>query len=176
VLVSYALARVPEAPTRVSPDTVLRRIVGLVSEDPDEPRSRTEAMLGLENPSTYTRVGAIYILLSLPAWGLLAAGRLFDIRNFYLLISLMGLPLGALFLVFGTRRRPINSRSGTALRLAYMALAFILFLFVFELMVKSGAYFFLTAVLFCAMAGSFLSILTLVFLVAALRPDSPPGS
>jgi hypothetical protein len=130
-------------------------------------------MLGLESSVSYTRVGAIYILLSLPAWGLLIAGRLFEIRNFYLLISLMGLPLGALFLVFGTGRRRLNSRSGTALRLAYMALAFILFLFVFELLVKEGAPFFLTAVLFCAMAGSFLSLLTLVFLVAALFSEPP---
>ena len=130
-------------------------------------------MLGFENPATYTRVGIIYIILSLPAWGLLIAGKLFEIRNFYLLISVMGLPLGALFLGFGTGRRALNSRSDTALRVSYIALAFIAFLFLFELMVRGGATLFMTAVLFCAMAGSFLSLLTLVFLVAALFPERP---
>ncbi len=131
-------------------------------------------MLGFENPATYTRVGIIYIILSLPAWGLLIAGKLFEIRNFYLLISVMGLPLGALFLGFGTGRRALNSRSDNALRISYIALAFIAFLFLFELMVRGGASLFITAVLFCAMAGSFLSLLTLVFLVAALFPERPP--
>jgi hypothetical protein len=130
-------------------------------------------MLGFENPATYTRVGIIYIVLSLPAWGLLIAGKLFEIRNFYLLISVMGLPLGVLFLGFGTGRRALNSRSDTAIRVSYIALAFIAFLFLFELMVRGGATLFMTAVLFCAMAGSFLSLLTLVFLVAALFPERP---
>ena len=66
-------------------------------------------MLDLDNQRTLTRLGVIYVLLSLPGWGAFVMGKLFETRNVYLLFSLMGLPLGVLFLVFGRGLRPLVS-------------------------------------------------------------------
>ncbi len=132
-------------------------------------------MLGLESPATYLRVGVIYILLSLPAWGMLVAGRLFAVRNPYLLLDLGSLPLGALFLWFGLGRRPLNNRSGIALRISYLSIFFVLVYGFSVLGVRLGAEALMTSVGFCAMASSYLAILTFVFLVGALFGGTPEG-
>jgi len=117
--------------------------------------------------SRYIVVGVLYFILSLPGWALLAAGKLVEIRNVYLLISLMGAPLGLLFLAFGTGRLPRNSKSGTGLRLGYIGLAFAFFTLGAVAGVFMGAEKLRTAVQFCAMASSYLALVTLVFLTAA---------
>ena len=133
-------------------------------------------MLDLDSPRTWTRLGAIYVLLSLPGWGAFVLGRLFETRNAYLLFSLMGLPLGLLFLVFGRGLRPPVSRCGHAARVAFLALSFMAILFLSFAGVKLGLAKLMTAVQFCAMAASYLSLLALVFLVAALFQRRPPAS
>lgn len=135
-------------------------------------------MLDLDNQRTHMRLGVIYVLLSLPGWVAFVMGRLFETRNVYLLFSLMGLPLGLLYLVFGRGLRPPVSRSGHAVRVGVLALGFIAIMFLSLAGVKLGMEKLMTAVQFCAMAGSYLSLLALVFLVAALfqKPTTAPES
>ena len=125
-------------------------------------------MLDLDNQRTQTRLGVIYVLLSLPGWGAFLLGRLFESRNVYVLFSLMGLPLGVLFLVFGRGIRPLVSRTGHAARVAVLALGFLAVMLLSRAGVELGAEKLQTAVAFCAMTSSYLSLLALVFLVAAL--------
>jgi hypothetical protein len=117
--------------------------------------------------SRYIVVGILYFILSLPGWALLAAGKLVETRNVYLLISLMGAPLGLLFLAFGTGRLPRNSRSGTGIRVGYIGLAFAFFTLGAVVGVSLGVGKLQTAVQFCAMASSYLALVTLAFLMAA---------
>jgi len=126
-------------------------------------------------PIIYTRIGALYVLTSLPSWVLLAMGRLFEDRNPHLLIALGGLPLGAFFLLFGRGVLPVNSRSGIGARVASIGLFFAAVALASLLAVRAGAELLATAVLFSAMAASYLSLIAFGFLAAAaLRRGAGP--
>jgi hypothetical protein len=116
----------------------------------------------------YAAVGIVYIVGSLPGWVLFLTGRLAENRNPYLLLSLPGLFLGSLFLSIGVGRLSRTKRTGTAVRVAFLALSFGFFALLFRGGVELGDERFLTAVLFCAMAASYLSLVAFVLLVMAL--------
>jgi hypothetical protein len=116
----------------------------------------------------YLLAGALYVLLSLPGWTALLLGRLFASRNPYLLISLLGAPVGVLLLVFGMGRPSPNSRSGTAIRFAVLGLVFLLLALGSQVGVGAGVEPLKTSVAFCVMASSYLALVALVFLIAAV--------
>jgi hypothetical protein len=125
----------------------------------------------------YAGVGIVYIVGSLPGWFLLLTGGLAENRNPYLILSLPGLLLGGLFFAIGLGRLPRTKRAGTAIRVAFFALSFAFFALLFRGGVQMGEERFLTAVLFCAMAASYLSLVALVLLIVALlrkSGDTPP--
>jgi hypothetical protein len=116
----------------------------------------------------YLLLGGLFLLASAPGWVSLGMGTLFASRNPYLLLSLLGTPVGGLLLVFGTRRIAPNSRSRTAVRFAILSLAFLVLALGSELGVQAGFQPLRTSVGFCVMASSYLALATLVFLVRAL--------
>lgn len=116
----------------------------------------------------YLISGALYVACGLPALGLLIAGKLLGMRNGYLLLSLATLPLGALLLAFGTGRLTPNSRSEIGVRVGYIGLAFVLFLLGSWIGVQAGVEPLMTSVWFCAMASSYIALVTMVLLIAAV--------
>ncbi len=130
----------------------------------------------LDSPRAYLRAGVLYLILALPGIAALLAGRLFASRDIHLLASLLGVPLGTLFLLFGFRRPAPNRRSWYALRVAVLSL-FFAFLLVASLgAVRLGAEAFATSAGFCLMAASYLGLVTLALGVWALfEPrETPP--
>lgn len=119
-------------------------------------------------PRGYLISGTLYLVSGLPALGLLIAGRLLDMRNGYLLLSLAALPLGALLLAFGTGRLTPNPRSEIGVRVGYIGLAFLLFLLGSWIGVQMGVEALMTSVGFCAMVSSYIAMVTMVLLVAAV--------
>jgi len=120
-------------------------------------------------PAHYTRLGLAYVLLSVPSWALLLAGRLFEGRNPHLLLALAGLPLGALFLLFGRGRLRGNTQSAVAVRLGAMAVFLVIVLLGSLLVARAaGVEQLMTSVLFCGMAASYLSLVALGLLIAAV--------
>lgn len=127
-------------------------------------------MLELESQRTYLRIGVLYLILGLPGLAWLAAGRLFASRDIYLLTSLLGVPLGVLFVLFGAGKFPRNSRSWYAVRVAVLSLFFAALLLTSLLAVRLGAGMFMTSARFCLMASSYLALVALVLgVTAALR-------
>lgn len=120
----------------------------------------------------YLVSGASFVVLSLPAWFFLLAGRLMDGRDPYLFLSLFWAPLGILLIVFGLGKLARNSKSGIGVRIATMGLSFAVFMYGSKLGVKLGVESLGTSVVFCAMASSYLSLVAFVFLIAALAQRS----
>ena len=116
----------------------------------------------------YLTSGILYILVGLPGFVLLVLGRLFETRNPYLLISLLGIPLGTLLIAFGSGKLGKNSKSDVGLRVGYIGLAFILFMFGSLAGVKMGVEPLMTSVVFCRTASSYLALVALVFLIVAV--------
>jgi len=116
----------------------------------------------------YAATGAFYLGTCAPAWVLLLQGRLAEHRDPYLLLSLGAVLPGVLFVGIGVGRLPRTPRTGIALRIAFLALGFVVILAGALLVVAAGAEPFLTAARFSAMAASFLSLVALVLLVRAL--------
>jgi len=116
----------------------------------------------------YLISGVLYLVSALPALGLLIAGKLLGMRNGYLLLSMMGIPLGVLLLIFGTGRVTPNSRSEIGVRMGYIGIAFLVFLLGSLIGVRLGVEPLMTSVVFCAMASSYIAIVTMVFLIAAI--------
>ena len=116
----------------------------------------------------YLISGALYLLSALPALVLLIAGKLVGMRNGYLLLSLVGVPVGTLLMIFGTGRVAANSKSEIGIRVGYIGIAFLVFLLGSLFVVRMGAERFMTSVVFCAMASSYIAIVAMVFLIAAL--------
>jgi hypothetical protein len=127
-------------------------------------------MLELESRRTYLRVGVFYLILGAPGLVWLATGGLLASRNIYLLTSLLGLPLGALFVLFGTGKFPRNTRSWYAIRVAVLSLFFAGLLLLSLFVVRLGGVMFVTSARFCLMASSYLGLVSLVLgISAALR-------
>ncbi len=119
-------------------------------------------------PIAYVRVGALYVLASLPGWVALVAGRLLEGRDPNLLLSLGGLPVGILFILFGVGRLTRNGKSEVAVRIGLIASSLIVFGVVSWLAMQGGWQGFEISVRFCTMAASYLSLIAVGFLVAAL--------
>ena len=120
------------------------------------------------SPRAYLISGALYLVSALPALGLLIAGKLLGMRNGYLLLSLIGVPVGMLLVAFGTGRVTTNSKSEIGVRVGYMGIAFLVFLLGSLIGVRMGVEPLMTSVVFCAMASSYIAIVAMVFLIAAL--------
>jgi len=115
----------------------------------------------------YLTSGILYILVGLPGLMLLVLGRLFETRDPYLLISLLGIPLGILLVAFGLGKIGKNSRSDVGVRVGYIGLAFILCMLGSLAGVKLGVEPLMTSVVFCGTASSYLALVALVFLIVA---------
>ena len=116
----------------------------------------------------YIISGGLYLASALPALVLLIAGKLLGMRNGYLLLSLVGVPVGMLLMVFGTGRVATNSKSEIGVRVGYIGIAFLVFLLGSLFGVQMGAERLMTSVVFCAMASSYIAMVAMVFLIAAL--------
>lgn len=129
-------------------------------------------MLELESQRTYLRIGVLYLILSAPGLVWLVTGGLLASRDIYLLTSLLGLPLGVLFVLFGIGKFPRNTRSWYAVRVAVLSLFFAILLVASLLVVRLGGVMFMTSARFCLMASSYLGLVTLVLgISAALRRE-----
>ncbi len=127
-------------------------------------------MFELESQRTYLRIGVMYLVLAAPGLVWLATGGLLASRDIYLLTSLLGLPLGVLFVLFGIGKLSRNTRSWYTVRVAVLSLFFAVLLLISLLVVRLGAVMFVTSARFCLMASSYLGLVTLVLGVsAALR-------
>jgi hypothetical protein len=115
----------------------------------------------------YVAIGVLTVLASLPGWAVLLGWKAPAGAGGTLLLVLAGTPAGALLTAVGIGRFPRNRRSGAAARFAVLGFGFALCLYGALAVVALGAPAFMTAVLFSGMAFSYLSIMTLVFLVAA---------
>ena len=124
--------------------------------------------------ASYTRIGVIYMLATLPALVMLVLGKLGEVRNPYLLLSLGGLPLGLLFVLVGLGRTRQNERTEIAVRIALIALTFVVCALLSVIGVKAGIEPLETSVLFSCMAASYISVITLGFMIAGLfKKDAP---
>lgn len=112
----------------------------------------------------YLSAGILYILVGLPGLVLLVTGRLIETRNPYLLLSLLGIPVGALLIAFGSGKVARNSKSDVGVRVGYIGLGFILCMLGSLAGVKLGVEPLMTSVVFCGTASSYLALVTLVFL------------
>lgn len=85
----------------------------------------------------YNIVGALYVIFSLPPVVFLLSGRLQEVNPFYT-VALGGVPMGIIFLAFGTKRFVINHVSNIALKFAMAALAFNIPLFIAYVFIRGG--------------------------------------
>jgi len=115
----------------------------------------------------YYRLGGFFILSALPGWVFLGMGRLLQSRNPHLLLSLAGLPLGILFILFGRDILPRNSKSDIGARIGFLGACFVALAYLSWAAVQGGVPLLMTSVLFCSMTASYLSLLAFGFLVAA---------
>ncbi len=136
-------------------------------------REYARAMLSFDTPITYLRTGVIYLVLSFPAWGMLVTGQIMTVHDVQFLVSLVGLPLGGIFLYYSHRKFPLPGRAGIAVRIAFIDFVFVVFLGFFYTGFRMGVRALLTAVEFCEMAAGYLALLTAVFAVASLFQDRP---
>jgi len=115
-------------------------------------------------------VGVLCLLASLPSWAFLLAGRLTESRNPFLLLPFTGVIPGVLLLGFGTGRLRITPLCDAGMRVAGIALAFVVCLLGSWAGVAMGVEPLMTSVRFCAMASSYLAILAAALLaVGAAR-------
>ena len=115
--------------------------------------------------SAYRLIGAVYVLLGTPALIGLFAGWVRRGGNPYLAMSLMGIPLGILFMMFGFGRFKLTALSQTAAMLAIAGVINLLFMWGASIIVRSGREGFGTAYGFFAVAASFLALVAFVLLV-----------
>lgn len=128
-------------------------------------------------PGAYRNVGLLYLAAGLPGLQALILGRLGRGGDPYVALSLLALPIGALFLVFWRQPRRQATRSEHAVRLGGFALLQVAFGVGSRLVVGAGFDGFLTAYWFFGMFSSFLSLIAAGLLVAALAGggDGRPG-
>jgi len=88
--------------------------------------------------------------------------------NPYFALSFMGVPLGLLFLAAARERFPRSFLSDTAAKLGFVALLQLAFMMGARQILLAGRLGFGTAYHFFGMLSSFLSLLALVLLLAAL--------
>jgi len=118
--------------------------------------------------SDYTMTGVSYLVLSLPAWAALAQGRLFASRNPYLLFSILGAPMAAVFLALAAGRLPRTGKADTALRVSVFGIGFALCGWGAWVGVHLGVEPLMTAVQFAAAASTYLALVSLALIVAGL--------
>ena len=114
----------------------------------------------------YIAIGAIYALLSVPAWWAVATGALVARKEPHLLLAFAGTPAALGFLAYGLGWGNENRRTWMALRVSWMSLAFAVFLLGFLIGVRTGKEPLMTAVLFCGVAASYLAFVALVLLLS----------
>ena len=112
---------------------------------------------------SYLRTGGIQVALSLPGAAVLL-GALAD--RPHLILSLASLPAGILLLTAGTGRLRRSGKSGIGLRVSFLGIAFSLFLLGSWIGVATGAEALRTSMIFCAVAASYLNLLSAGLLVA----------
>jgi hypothetical protein len=115
-----------------------------------------------DHPRIYLRTGGIQVALSLSG----GAALLGWIDSPYLILSLASIPAGLLLLAAGTGRLPRSGKSGIGLRVSFLGIAFSLFLLGSWIGVATGAPALRTSMIFCAMAASYLDLLSAGLLVA----------
>jgi hypothetical protein len=121
------------------------------------------------NLSQFRFLGVVFILLALPAAGLLVTGNLQRGGNAYVPLSLGGLLLGGLYLLYGTGRYVDSFPAEAAAKIGWIALIQFPFMLGAWMLMRSGQAGFEIAYRFLGMFISFLAILAVVFIIAALR-------
>lgn len=118
--------------------------------------------------SGYTTAGATYFVLSLPALVALVQGRLLASRNPYLLFSILGLPMAAVFLALARGRIPRTSKADNALRVSVLGIGFAICGWGSWWGVHLGVEPLMTAVQFSATASTYLALVSLALIVAGV--------
>jgi hypothetical protein len=116
---------------------------------------------------SYVVMGALFLAASIPSWVLLVTGRLFTGRNPYLLLPFAGAPAGIMLLLFAANRFDRTRLSDHAFRVALIAVSIGVCGVGSWVGVRAGAEALQTAMRFCAMAASYLALMSLGLLIAA---------
>jgi len=116
---------------------------------------------------SYVVMGLLCLAASIPSWILLATGRLFRGRDPYLLMPFTGVPAGIMLLVFAANRFHRTRLSDNGFRVALIAMSIGVCGVGSWVGVHAGAEPLQTAMRFCAMAGSYLALMSVGLLIAA---------
>lgn len=123
----------------------------------------------------YKLVGLLYLVFALPPVAFLFMGKLASADPFYT-VALGGVPLGAIFLLFGMKRAPINHMSNIALKFAIAALSLNILLFFSYALIRAGYPIFENVVVFSALFIALISLNAFILaLLALLRGHSHPN-
>lgn len=123
--------------------------------------------------SAYRITGLLYIAAGAPATIALAVGNMQRGGEPYFALSIVGVPIGALYLLFWRRPERRTKLTDHAVRLGMFTLLQILFAWVFKGITAAGYEKFLTAYWFMAMFASFLSLFAAALLISAFVKDRP---
>ncbi|HEY4523707.1 MAG TPA: hypothetical protein VJK04_02430 [Candidatus Paceibacterota bacterium] len=115
----------------------------------------------------YNLIGALYIVLSVPSVVFLIMGRIYELDPFYT-VAMGGVPMGIIFLLFGTKRIAISHISNMALKFAIAALSFGIPLFLSLVLIRGGYPFFENVALFSTLCIALVSLNSFLLAIFAL--------
>ena len=125
------------------------------------------------NHLIYRVVGSLYLILGAPSLVFWLTGRIQELHNDFLIISIGGIPLGFMLLMFGFGKFPMNRLSNMALRFAIIALSANVPLLISLQMARLGFGSFQSGITFSALLITLASLASFIFInLAVLKGHS----